>query len=297
MVSRFDASVIDVIKGNLLSREDCAKATKDVSVIIHLAAGVDKSFPGNVMNSVLTTRNLLESIKGNKGFKRFLSVSTIAVYSNRKIGRHGMLDETCKIETDLERRSDPYMYGKTKQDELVREYSRKFNIPYVLVRPGAVYGPGKVALTGRVGIDTFGIFLHLGGRNRIPLTYVDNCAEAVLLAGIVKGVDNEVFNIVDDDLPTSRKFLSLFKKKARRFKSLYVPYWVFYLFSLAWEKYSKWSFGQLPPAFNRSKCSTNWKGNRYSNQKAKNLLGWTPRVPFSQASELYFTYMRENWSK
>ena len=51
-----------VVKGNLLSCEDCAAATKDVAVIFHLATGREgKSFPDAFMNSVVTTRNLLEA--------------------------------------------------------------------------------------------------------------------------------------------------------------------------------------------------------------------------------------------
>ena len=98
----------------------------------------------------------------------------------------------------------------------------------MIVRPGSVYGAGKREIAGRVGIGTFGLFLHLGGSNTIPFTYVDNCAEAIVLAGLVKGVDGEVFNVVDDDLPSSRQFLRLYKKNVRRFKSLYVPHAVSY---------------------------------------------------------------------
>ena len=44
------------------------------------------------------------------------------------------------------------------------EYGKKIPIPYVILRPGAVFGPGKPKLPGRVGIDTFGFFVHLGDR-------------------------------------------------------------------------------------------------------------------------------------
>ncbi len=64
------------------------------------------------------------------------------------------------------------------------EYGEKRGLPYVIVRPGVVYGPGIKGIHGRIGIDTFGPFLHLGGSNRIPLTYMDNCAEAIVLAGL-----------------------------------------------------------------------------------------------------------------
>ncbi len=93
--------------------------------------------------------------------------------------------------------------------------AKEFGTRYVVVRPGSVYGAGKADITGRVGIGTFGFFLHLGGSNTIPFTYVDNCASAIVLAGLVEGVDGEVFNVLDDDLPSSRQFLRLYKKNVR----------------------------------------------------------------------------------
>ena len=168
------------------------------------------------MNSVVATRNLLDSVLENGNLKRFVNVSSIAVYSNRDTSKSGILDEKSEMDADSALRHEAYVYGKVKQDELVLDYAKRFNIPYVIVRPGEVFGPGKRKISGKVGIDTFGIFLHLGGRNQVPLTYVDNCAEAIVLAGIKKGVDGEVFNIVDDDLPSSRKFLRLYKKNVQR---------------------------------------------------------------------------------
>src|SRR5436853_5680590 len=38
ILSRRDSVPMDVMRGNLLSREDCNEATKDVAVIYHLAA-------------------------------------------------------------------------------------------------------------------------------------------------------------------------------------------------------------------------------------------------------------------
>jgi len=46
---------------------------------------------------------------------------------------HGLLDETCEIESKLIERFEAYTYAKAKQDEIVMEYGRKHNIPYVLV--------------------------------------------------------------------------------------------------------------------------------------------------------------------
>ena len=90
-------------------------------------------------------------------------------------------------------------YG-AKQDELVVEYGRRYGLPYSIVRPGPVYGPGKAALTGRVGVGSFGPFLLVGGRNKLPLIYVENCAEAIVIAGLALGMEGQIAIAVDDNI-------------------------------------------------------------------------------------------------
>lgn len=289
--SHKDAKV-EFIQGNLLSKNDCLAATEGVTLIYHLAAGVDKSFAGAYMNSVVTLRNLLDAAIQNSRLKRFLNVSSFAVYSGMNLSRGKILDESCDLEVKPDIRG-AYNYGKAKQDELLNDYGKKHNIPYVIVRPGAVYGPGKNAITGRVGIDTFGVFLLFGAATRIPLSYVDNCADAILLAGITKDIDGEVFNIVDDELPTGRQFLKLYKKHVGHFRTIYVPRWASYLFCVLWNKYSSWSKGQLPPLFNKYRWAAEWKGHEYSNQKLKKMLHWKQKVSFTDATQRYFNFIKE----
>jgi nucleoside-diphosphate-sugar epimerase len=291
--TEFTASDVEVVNGNLLSRDSCVKATDGVVVVYHLAAGVEKTFPGCFLNSAVTTRNLLDAVAMAKTVRRFVNISSLAVYSNAQLRRGAALDETCPIDTQLVERNDPYAYGKAKQDEIVRGYGRLHGLPYVIVRPGITFGPGKAKIPGRVGIDTFGVFLHLGLANQMPLTYVENCAEAIVLAGLMPGIEREELNVVDDDLPRSREFLRQYKRKVRRMWTIPVPYSLFYLFNFAWEKYSAWSDGQLPPVFNRRTCEAYYKGQSFSNQKAKMLLGWCPRVTMSEALDRFCAYAQE----
>jgi nucleoside-diphosphate-sugar epimerase len=293
IIGNRDNHNIQILEGNLLNPNDCASAITGASVVYHLAAGMDNSFAGCFINSVLTTRNLLNASLTAKTLKRFVNVSSFAVYSNMNMSRGALLDETTPLENFPSQRHDAYGYAKLKQEQLVEEYYLKFNIPFTTVRPGAVFGPGKSQLTGRVGINTFGIFLHLGGSNQIPFTYVDNCAEAIVLAGLVKGVEGQVFNVVDDDVPTSKDFLSRYKKEAGGFRSISLPYFLTYLLCTLWESYSKWSKGQLPPRFNRRQCAAEWKGNRYSNAKIKKMVGWRPKISFSDACQFYFNEVKK----
>src|SRR5271166_1712975 len=103
--NRREGARVELLQGNLLSKGDCAAATKDVKLIFHLAAGTgEKSFPNAFMNSVVTTRNLLEVSLRHKRLQRFVLVSSFAVYTNRQKSR--LLDESCSIEEHPELRGD-----------------------------------------------------------------------------------------------------------------------------------------------------------------------------------------------
>src|SRR5581483_5015310 len=269
-------------------------AAKDAAVIFHLAAGRgEKSFPDAFLNSVVTTGNLLDAAVAHGALRRFVNVSSFAVYSNVGNRRRRVLDESCPVEPRPDLRGEAYCFAKVKQDEIVAEYGRDRGLPYVIVRPGYVYGPGRDGITGRVGLNTFGIFMHLGGSNTIPFTFVDNCVEAILRAGITKGVDGHIFNVVDDELPSSRRFLREYKRQVRPFRSIYVPHAASYVLCRLWEWYSERSQGQLPPVFNRRSWHAYWKRTRYSNAKIKELLGWTQPVATADGFDRYFRSCRE----
>jgi 2-alkyl-3-oxoalkanoate reductase len=283
-----------VIKGNLQVREDCCRAAAGVSLIYHLAAGRgEKSYPDAYMNSVVTTRNLLDASLAAARLKRFVNVSSFVVYAPGGLRRHALLDESCPLETEPHRTGEAYCYAKVRQEEIVARYGREHQIPYVIVRPGLVYGPGNRGITGRVGIGSFGVFLHLGGGNQLPLSYVDNCAEAIVLAGLTPGIETEAFNIVDDHLPTSRQFLKMYKRQVRHFRSVYLPHFLSYFLCYLWESYSNWSFGQLPPTYNRKRWSSYWKGHTYANDKIKQRLGWKPRVAYQEACQRYCAFQKQ----
>ena len=279
---------VDVVKGNLLSRQDCEAACKNAKIILHLAAGIgEKSYPDAFLNSVVATRNLLDASVKCAELRRFVLVSSFAVYSNCDKPNGRLLDESCPVEEHPELRGEAYCFAKVRQEEIVREYGRNYGVKYVVIRPGSVYGAKNSDITGRVGINTFGPYLHMGGSNTIPFTFVDNCANAIVLAGLVEGVESETFNVVDDDLPSSRQFLRLYKKNVKNFKSVYVPHLVSYGLCYLWEKYSNWSQGQLPPAFNRKRWHAEWKKTLYSNRKLKTKLGWMPRVSTADGLRRY----------
>jgi nucleoside-diphosphate-sugar epimerase len=69
------------------------------------------------MNSVVTTRNLLDGCRRSPRLRRFVNVSSFAVYSNTNKPRRRLLGESCPVQDHPEQRADAYCYAKVKQDE------------------------------------------------------------------------------------------------------------------------------------------------------------------------------------
>ena len=123
VLGNFDAGRnVELVVGDLLSREDCRKAAAGVSIVYHLAAGMEKSFAGAFMNSALATRNLMDAFLECDRPKRFVNVSSFAVYSNLGLKHGDLLDESCPLEDAPQERFDAYGFGKLKQEELIKEY-------------------------------------------------------------------------------------------------------------------------------------------------------------------------------
>src|SRR5207247_11199742 len=66
---------VEIVTGDLLSSTDCRKAAAGASIIYHLAAGMEKSFAGAFVNSVLATRHLLDAFLRVGAPKRVVYVS------------------------------------------------------------------------------------------------------------------------------------------------------------------------------------------------------------------------------
>jgi hypothetical protein len=106
-----------VIEGNLVSREDCERITGQVPIIYHLAAGREEKF-----NSVVATRNLLDSVVENWALRDFADVSSFLRKLQQKIGQGGLLDETCDVVREPKKRRDTDGHAKVRQDELLVDY-------------------------------------------------------------------------------------------------------------------------------------------------------------------------------
>jgi nucleoside-diphosphate-sugar epimerase len=270
-------SRVSLLRGSLASPDAAQVALDDADVVYHLAAGTGGAAADLFLNTVVASKNLLEAMVLRRArLPKVVLVSSFGVYGTAGLARGALIDEDTPLEPNPERR-DLYSQAKLRQERLFREYRKRHGFPLVVLRPGVIYGPGGTPISSRVGLPVPGLFLHLGGRNLLPLTFVDNCAEAIVVAGEQSATDGQTYNVVDDDLPTCADYLRHYQREVRTLRTLRVPYPFTQALSWLCERYYQYSQGQLPAFFTSYRSATTWAGNRFSNAKLKSL-GWRPIV-------------------
>ncbi len=286
---RYPDAGLEIMVGNLTCREDAGRALDAAEIVYHLAAGMRGSPADLFLNTVVTSRNLLEAAARARP-KRIVLVSSFAVYGVAIVHAGHAVTERTPLEPHPERR-DAYSYAKHRQERLFWDYHDSRGLPLVVLRPGVVYGPGGPALSTRVGLRLPGLFLHLGGSNPLPLSFVDNCAAAIVLAGLSQGTDGEVYNVHDDDLPTCAEFLGRYKREVENIRSVRIPYPMLRVLSVMSEKYHVYARGQMPAVLTPYRTAATWKRTGFDNHKLKQL-GWRPLVSTDEGLRRTFQYLR-----
>ncbi len=274
---------VEIVRGDLMNAADCRSAVDGVDLVYHVAAGLTGSTAVMFLNTVAPTRRLIDACV-EQPVRRFVLVSSLGVYGASGLKRNAVLDESCPVDPHPHLR-DPYTYSKIVQEQAAWEAHRERNLPLVVIRPGVIYGPGRGALSNRIGLQLGGRMVQIGGGRQLPYVYVDHVATALRQAGLEAGIVGEAFNVLDDDLPSGRQVLRRYRQAGRRVRSLWIPQSAIGPLSSIYERYSRWSAGQLPAVITRYKTDSMWKPLKFTNAKARERLKWAPHLSFAEAFE------------
>ncbi len=193
-------SKVEFHQGDIRDRALVAKAMKGVEFVIHAAAwrSVPKSMAdpyGYCEVNDLGTVNLLEAAAKEKA-KRFVAVSSSSVYGDT---------DKMPLKEDMPCAPiSPYAVSKLADEIWCGMFSRSFNIETACVRYFNVFG-GRQSLENEyaVVVPKFIMCCLKGeqppvygdGKQSRDFTYIDNVAEATILASTAPGIKHEVFNI------------------------------------------------------------------------------------------------------
>jgi nucleoside-diphosphate-sugar epimerase len=287
--ARYPKASIEVAQANLLATDTLPPLVLGVDCIVHAAAGMRGAAADMFANTVVATRNLLDAATA-QNVRRIVLISSFSVYHAETLAPQALLDESTPLEAVGAERG-AYGYAKTRQEHLFRDYQKRFGFESVVLRPGVIYGPGGGALSSRVGIKAMGFFFSLGGSSLLPLTYVDNCADAVAQAAL-KATPGSAFNVVDEDLPTCNAYLKAYQRGVQKMRCLPVPRWAFLWGAKLLVNYHRKSKGQLPAVFTPYVVNSMYRPLRYTNAALK-AIGWKQRVSTAEGLQTTFRYLRD----
>lgn len=278
---------LDLIRLDLRRKNGIDEVLWGVDAVIHLAAAKQGDFYTQFAGTVIATENLLDAMSQTE-VKRLVAISTFSVYDYLHTPSGHTITENSPLEPEMLQR-DEYAQTKLIQEELVRDFEKNHHAEVTILRPGMVYGRDNL-WNACLGAElTKNLWLLIGGKAQMPLTYVENCADAIISAVEQEEAKGKTINIVDDDLPIQGVYA---KKLAQHMNSLprTIPIpWNMISF-LAW---MFWSFNQLilngqarlPGIFVPARLHARFKPLNYNNTYAKEILHWQPKYSLDTAIE------------
>jgi 2-alkyl-3-oxoalkanoate reductase len=279
-----DGPDLTLVTGDVRDARRWESALDDVDAVIHLAAGKGGDLYSQFGVTVAGTEQLLEAMNRH-GCLRLVHVSTFSVYDYAALPVDSVLDERSPIE-DTPQRRDEYAQTKLAQEALVRDFGSTEGAEVTILRPGAVYGTGNLWDAGHAATLN-GVGLAIAPRAVQKLTYVDNCAAAIVLAVECPASIGTTLNIVDDDLPTQQEFAAAMRAAGHDVPfSVPLPYRMMRaLADLLDEISRRWFDGRakLPYFLMPAKLDARFRPLRYTNAEAKRVLGWHPTVGLDEA--------------
>jgi nucleoside-diphosphate-sugar epimerase len=191
---------VKIIKGDIRNPKTIAEAMQGVDIVVHTAAALPLYKPEEIFSTDITgTRLLLESAEQNK-VKRFIHISSTAVY--------GIPDHHPLLENDKLDGVGPY--GKAKieaEGECLKYRSKGMCVP--ILRPKSFIGPerlGVFALFYDWAKDGHGFPMIGNGKNKYQLLDVEDLCDSIYLcATLDEKKVNDTFNIGAKEYTTMKE--------------------------------------------------------------------------------------------
>lgn len=211
------------------------------------------------------------------GAGRVLHVSSLGVHTYRPTFG---ADETAPLDSKL----NAYCITKRMGEHAARQFGLEHDIDVTVVRPGLMpFGPRDTTSFAQLAPALEkGIYQFInGGRARICTAYVENLAEGMAMASEKPEGAGETFIITDDEPHSWQEIMYAFcdalHVKRPRFS---IPAWALYPAAAAiMGLWTAFPLPGMPPlTFYRIRVSS--QDLYFSNRKAKEVLGWRPKVGF-----------------
>ncbi len=265
---------VEVVRGDLRAAPALESAFEGIDVLVHLAAQVTGGEDLQFAATVGGTERLLGAM-ARTACRRLVLASSFAVYDWSAI--RGTLDERSPIEPvpDLYER-DGYSIAKWWQERVARRMAQAHGWDLTVLRPGFIWGPGHGYLSS-LGQRMGRFHLVIGPLARTPVTHVENCADLFALAATDPRARGETLNVVDGPGERIWSFLGAYLRgTGEPGIRIPVPYRLAHgIVSAAYATVFRRN-PRLPHVLVPCRFESRLKPLRFSNRRAREVLGWQP---------------------
>ena len=278
---------VEVFRADLRVTEDLLSAFDGIDVVLHLAAATSGSEDVQFASTVVATERFLDAM-ARSTVQRLVHVSSLVVYDWSKA--KSCIDEDAPLE------KNPYAMGgytiaKIWQERVVMRFAKKHDWNLTIVRPGFIWGTGHAQIAG-MGRQFGRFYVLFGPLTRLPLSYVNNCADCLTSMVDNPAASGEVFNAIDgDDVRVWRYVREYARRTGQRGVLVPVPYrlglGVAQLAAFVSTRLFG-SKGKLPSLLTPRRFESQFKPIRFSNEKLHKVLKWKPQLNFQKCMELSF---------
>lgn len=274
------------VSGDLGYPDFVDAAFQNAEIVFHVGAAMKGSANDFQRGTVAGTRNVIEACLKH-GVKKLVYVSSLSVLDHAGRDPRQPVRESSPYEPYPERRG-AYTQTKLEAERMVLDAVRERGLNAIILRPGQIFGPGVEQGTPSGTIGLAGRWVIVGDGSRLlPLIYVDDVVDAMLLAADRDLPPGSVFNLVDPTEVNQKQYVEFARRKlGPKLKALFMPELVMNTLSLGVETLGKILKRNVPlTRYRVASIRPLWP---VDGSAAREQLGWTPRVGVQQGLERTF---------
>ncbi len=275
------------VEGDLRDTDALRRLVDGMDAVVHVAAvyrtaGHPESYYRDV--NVSGTERLLDAA-ARAGVRRFVHTSTVGVHGDVK---HPPADETAPIAP-----GDIYQQTKAEAEALALDYHRRRGLPVVVIRPAAIYGPGETRLLKLFRAIARGRYAIVGsGRAFYHPVYIEDLLDGYELALERPQAPGEAFIIAGPRYLAQSELAALIARHTGgRVLPVRIPAAPLQLLGDLCEAICV-PFGIEPP-LHRRRVDFWTKSRAFSIGKARQVLGYVPRVDVEEGIARTSAWYRE----
>jgi predicted dehydrogenase/nucleoside-diphosphate-sugar epimerase len=269
--------------GDLGDPEAVDRAVRGAETVFHVGAAMKGGWLDHQGGTIEGTRNVLAACRKH-GVRKLVHTSSLSVIDWAGADAFAPVNEETALEGRAEERGS-YTRAKLEAEKLVSEEAAR-GLPAVIVRPGQIFGGRIPLMTAAVARRAAGRFVMLGdGEMPLPLVYIEDVVDALLLAAKSNLSHGEVIQVVDPEPWTQNQVLA--EVHGTSVKVVRIPRVAVFAMGGASEVMLG-LLGKKSP-LSRYRLKSALALRRFDGHRAEELLGWKPRIGVREGIRLYLS--------